>query len=178
MPKPTLYLMLGYPGAGKTTTAEMLADQTGAVHLCSDKFRLHMFPKPIFSEAEHSAVYGALDYMTELFLAKGLSVIYDANLNRYQHRQDKYNICQRTGANAILLWIKASEELAKKRSTELGAEDPKHRPFGNLDAATFDRLAQEIEPPHQDELVIELDGSSLKPDVLRQALAAQSFASQ
>jgi predicted kinase len=171
MAQAKLYLMFGYPGAGKTTAAEMVADITGAVHLCSDKFRLHMFPKPTFSEAEHAAVYGALDYMTELFLAKGLSVIYDANLNRYQHRHDKYLICQKTGSQALLLWVKTPPDLAKSRSTVLGTQDPAHRPFGNLSINTFNRLAHEIELPRPDEEVIELDGINLSTEILRQKLS-------
>ncbi len=172
MSKPTLYLMLGYPGAGKTTAAEMIAELTGAVHLCSDKFRLHMFANPTFSETEHAAVYGALDYMTELFLKQGVSVIYDANLNRYQHRKEKYDICTRTGATAQLLWIQTPEDLAKKRATELGSGDPVHRPFGNLDKAVFERLVNEIESPHPDEPVIKLDGSDLTKDTLSQDLTS------
>ena len=33
MQKPTLFMMFGYPGAGKTTTAEIINELTGAEHL-------------------------------------------------------------------------------------------------------------------------------------------------
>lgn len=170
MMKPTLFLMLGYPGAGKTTVSELIAQQSRAVHLSSDKFRLHMFPKPDFGQPEHDAVYGALDYMTELFLAHGLSVIYDANLNRYRHRKDKYDICERAGASAVLLWLQTPHDLAKQRATELGMNDPARRPYGNLDKGVFDRLAREIEPPHDDERVIKIDGHAVTPDMIANAL--------
>jgi predicted kinase len=176
MAQAKLYLMFGYPGAGKTTAAEMMSDITGAVHLCSDKFRLHMFPKPTFSEVEHAAVYGALDYMTELFLMKGLSVIYDANLNRYQHRHDKYVISQQTSSEAWLIWVKTPADLAKSRSTELGTQDPAHRPFGNLSISTFNRLVHEIELPRPDEKVIELEGTNLSAISVKQKLTALGLA--
>jgi len=83
-----LYLMLGYPGAGKTTTAHILSELTGAVRLSSDDFRFAMFPQPTFSNDEHATLYRTLDFVTEMLLANGVSVIYDANLNRYQHRAD------------------------------------------------------------------------------------------
>lgn len=167
--KARLFLMLGYPGAGKTTTAEIVSKLTGAVHLSSDRFRLAMFPEPKFTPEEHQAVYGALDYLTELLLSKGVSVIYDANLNRYQHRHEKYLICHKTGAEATLLWVQADAELAKKRATIHGDNDDK-RPYGNLAPDVFDRLVHEIEPPHTEEPRIDVDGTRVNEIYIRQLL--------
>lgn len=165
----TLFLMLGYPGAGKTTTAEVVAKLTGAVHLSSDKFRLAMFPKPSFSPGEHDAVYGALDYLTGLLLKDGVSVIYDANLNRYQHRHDKYAICHQTGATPALLWVQAEEPLARQRATKR-AESDHRRPYGNMSEKVFTRLAQEIESPRDEEPTIKIDGTKVNEIYIRSLL--------
>ncbi|MBW3569423.1 ATP-binding protein [Candidatus Parcubacteria bacterium] len=149
--KPILYLMLGYPGAGKTTVAEKIAKFTGAVHLNSDWFRLHMFKKPTFSQEEHDSLYGNLDYLCELILTTGKSVIYDANLNRYIHRQEKYDIAKRVGAKVRLIYINTDLETAKHRATVEAEKNPQHRPYGNLAPANFDRLASEIELPKPSE---------------------------
>lgn len=170
MNQPTLFLMLGYPGAGKTTTAEIVSELTGAVKLSSDQIRLHMFKHPKFTQDEHDAVYGTLDYLTELLLGRGVSVIYDANLNRFQHRLEKYEICERTGAKSVVLWLRTETELAKKRATELGHTDPARRVYGNLSPEVFDRLAREIEPPREDEQVIELDGTNLQKQTVAELL--------
>lgn len=82
--------MLGYPGAGKTTVSEHISQITGAVHLNSDQFRIHMFKNPLeISETEHENMYRMLDHIAEQTLSSGKSVIYDANLNRYAHRKEK-----------------------------------------------------------------------------------------
>src|SRR5690554_3920729 len=115
----TLYLMLGYPGAGKTTTAKIVSKLTGATHLASDKIRLELFPQPKFTPEEHRQLYETIDRRTKELLQQGKSVIYDANLNRYIHRREKYDICRQTSAQPVLLWVQASSELARQRATEL-----------------------------------------------------------
>lgn len=169
MARPKLYLMLGYPGAGKTTVAENIARLTGAVHLASDRKRLEMFPKPEFTHEEHDALYQAIDEQTKSLLLEGKSVIYDANLNRFIHRQQKYEICKQTNAQAVLVWVRVDKAIAKKRATQDGHNDHR-RLFGNLDESTFERLVQEIEPPHDDEPVIQLDGTRITEAYVKQAL--------
>lgn len=168
MSQPTLYLMLGYPGAGKTTTAKIVERLTGAVRLSSDEIRLELFPHPKFSEDEHRKLYEHLDHETARLLRAGKSVIYDANLNRYQHRHDKYAICQELQANRQLLWIQTSQPISKDRATHHSrshlwkeAERPE---------AMFDRLVGVFEEPHQDEPFVALDGTAITPDYVAQKL--------
>lgn len=160
--------MLGYPGSGKTTISEYIAGITGAVHLNSDQFRLHMFENPLgITDTEHTKMYNLLDYITSQILKSGKSVIYDANLNRYIHRKEKYDICAAIGAKAKLIWVKTPENIAKTRATIEAKMHPEHRPFGNMDKDVFDRLIKQIEPPHAGEKHIVLDGREINPDKIR-----------
>ncbi len=168
--KPTLYMMLGYPGAGKTTIAEHIATATGAVHLNSDRFRLHLFREPKFTQEEHDLIYRALDYQAELLLASGVSVIYDANLNLYIHRKSKYDIAKRAGATAKLIWVRTDEPLAKRRAVEEADGNPR-RPYGNMSPRLFNRLVRAIEVPREDEPVIELSGGpDMSPENTRRVI--------
>lgn len=166
--QPILYLMLGYPGAGKTTTAAMIAKLTGAVHLASDQLRLEMFVRPSFSEAEHQRLYDELDKRTEALLKEGKSVIYDANLNRYEHRQEKYIICERAGAKAVLIWVRIDKDTAKARATDQTRSHlvPPHE----APEAMFERIVGILEPPHQNEPSVEVSGKELDEAALKQAL--------
>ena len=151
--------MFGYPGAGKTTTAGVISQLTGAVHLSSDKKRLEMFPNPSFSPQEHDTLYAALDTQTEELLGQGKDVIYDANLNRYQHRAEKYAICQKTGAAPMLIWVKAPKSLAKERAAHISRLHLV--PEKETPDAMFDRIADVIEEPGPEEPYTELDGTKI-----------------
>ncbi len=164
----TLYLMLGYPGAGKTTTAKVIHDLAGAVHLSSDALREELFSPPVFTQEEHDALYKELDVRTEALLGEGKDVIYDANLNRYQHRQDKYAICQRTGAVAKLIWVQTPKEIAKQRAT-----DPARQqlvPLGETLPQMFDRIADIIEEPLPGEPYVVVDGTKVSPEYITDKL--------
>lgn len=166
MAKPTLYLMLGYPGAGKTTTAEFVAELTGAVHLASDKIRLALFPKPKFTPEEHNLVYITLNKRTVQLLKQGKSVIYDANLNKYAYRAEKYAICRKVDAKSVVLWLTTEKNEAKKRTIQ---NDKNRRPFMR-DVETFERIAREIEPPRVNEEVIKIDGKHITKESVQAAL--------
>lgn len=171
MSKPTLYLMLGYPGAGKTTVSEFIAELTDAVHINSDQFRLNMFKKPLkITDAQHDKMYDMLDYMTLEILKSGKSVIYDANLNRYIHRQDKYDIANEAEADTKLIWVKTDIETARRRATENAGQHPDHRPFGNMKKSIFDRLVKQIELPKKNEEPIIIPGEEISLARIRRAI--------
>jgi predicted kinase len=159
MNKPSLYLFIGLPGSGKTTAAAELSKITGAVHLSSDSFRLSLFETPTFSQNEHDSLYKMLDYMCELLLQSGTSVVYDANLNRYSHRKEKYLLAKKTGADCRLFWLNVHRDMAKKRriDTQHPGLVPKHENAHDM----FERIADIFEPPHKNEPYTELDGTKI-----------------
>jgi predicted kinase len=168
--RPTLYLMFGYPGAGKTTAAEIIHKLTGAVHLSSDKARFDMFSQPNFDQREHDELYKALDQKTEQLLKDGQSVIYDANLNRLKHRQDKYDIGSQTGAKVVLLWVQTPKDIAKERASHLSRQ---HLwPPNETSSKLFDRIAGLIEEPGANEPYVAIDGTKLDIEHIREELKA------
>ena len=168
MAKPTLHLLMGLPGSGKTTLASIIASITGATLVSSDESRLLMFEKPCFSSEEHDMLYATLDHNVEHLLEAGKDVIYDANLNRLEHRQQKYVLASKHGAEVKLWWVQVPEAYAKNR--RINEQDARLIPNGETSAKMFDRIAGIIEEPLDSEHCIMIDGTDIKPETIAKLL--------
>ncbi len=164
-----LYLMVGYPGAGKTTAAQMLHDLTGAEHLWADHIRKEQFQEPTYSQQESNQLYDAMNQQTEELLKQGKSVIFDTNFNFYKDRQKLRQIATDAGAQTVLIWVQAPRPVAKQRATT-NAHQQDSRVLGNMTEQDFERLSNHLEEPRPDEQAIVLDGTNLTKEQISSAV--------
>lgn len=153
----TLYLMLGYPGSGKSHFSKQLAEKINAVRLNSDHLRKHLFEKPEehHGPKDHLLVFGALAYAAHEALKAGHSVICDANYNFVKDRQKYAKIAQQFNVKTIVVWVKTPLEMAVERGAERTLTDEQIR----LGAEHIKRVANELQPPClPEETCIEIDG--------------------
>lgn len=169
MSKATLHLLMGLPGAGKSTLARQLSELTKATRLSSDETRIMLFDEPCFSQDEHDRLYAILDHNLEHLLAAGMDVIYDANLNRRVHRDEKYATAKEYDAEVKLWWVQTPEELAKQRRVD--EQDELLLPEGETSEKMFDRIAAIIEEPGKDEPHVVIDGRNIRPDDIKKHLS-------
>lgn len=167
MAKPHLYLLVGYPGSGKTTVAQIIHESTGAEHLWTDWERKAMFNQPTHSEAESGKLYGYLNALTTQLLGEGKSVIFDTNFNFKKDREHLRKIATNQGADTTIVWVTTPKELSKQRAINT-AEGQDTRVLGAMSPEDFDRIASHLEPPDKSEIVIKIDGT----DVDEQSLLA------
>ncbi|HSW99438.1 MAG TPA: AAA family ATPase [Patescibacteria group bacterium] len=167
---PTLFLMVGYPGAGKTTTAKLIHELTGAIHLWADHERNHRFPNPTHNHDENLELYAALNTEARDLLRSGKSVIYDTNFNFYKDRKKLRILAAKEGVQTIVIWITTPKDLARERATVHG--EGHTRIWGNMPVERFERISGNLQLPESGEHVIELDGTDLTRETVAQALAA------
>jgi predicted kinase len=169
MNKPTLYLMVGYPGAGKTTVSKIIHDLTGAEHVWADRERHEIYGTPTYSHAENLQLYARLNDETEQLLRSGKSVIYDTAFNFFDDRKRLRQVADRTHAETIIVWVKVDKSLALTRATD-NAHLQHTRVLGDMPLDIFDHIASKLEAPGQEENVVILDGTKITPDYVKSQL--------
>ncbi|MFI5270904.1 MAG: AAA family ATPase [Candidatus Saccharimonadales bacterium] len=166
MATPTLYLFVGVPGAGKTTTAEIISEKTGAIHLWADAERHKLFANPNHSLEESEELYANLNNRTEQMLSNGESVVFDTNFNFYSDRQKLRDIASKYNAKTVLIWITTPLDIARKRA--VGTHHYRNGYMNVMSEEQFDAIAAKLENPKDEEQPIQIDGSDVKKsDIIR-----------
>lgn len=161
--KPTLYLMLGYPGAGKTTAARVISKLSHATHLWADYERRELFGDPTYSETENKQLYDRMNQEASALLVAGESVVFDTGFNKRADRDHLRRLAADAGASVVLVWVTTDPETARERATK-DAHLQTTRALGDMTDNEFERLRNKLEPPAKDENHIELDGTSISDE--------------
>lgn len=156
--KPTLFMLYGFPGAGKTYLAKNLRESIQAAHVNADKIRYQLFEEPRYDRAENEIVDQLMEYMTEEFLDAGVSVVFDTNAIKKNQRRILRDIARKKKAEPILVWLQIDPESAFARVSQRDrrkAEDKVARP---MDKPLFDSATSRMQNPGHDEDYIVLSG--------------------
>ena len=164
-PHPTLYLFVGYPGAGKTTVARIIEEATGAAHLWADNVRWEMFKEPQHSAQESRELYEHLNDQTAQLLRAGKSVIFDTNFNFRADRDYLRHIAEENDAKTVLIWLTTPVEIAHERASH--SDTTRNGYTVNMTHQMFENIVCKLEAPTKDENPIKFDGTKLDVAALK-----------
>lgn len=156
--KPLLILLYGFPGAGKTYFARQLCEQIQAAHVQGDRIRSELFDQPRYDKEENNVIGQLMDYMTEEFLAAGLSVVYDINAMRHSQRHTLREMARHHKAQPILVWFQIDPETAFVRAMKRDRRHADDKYAGPMDQTTFETLASNMQNPNTTEDYIVISG--------------------
>jgi aminoglycoside phosphotransferase family enzyme/predicted kinase len=151
---PTLVLVGGAPGTGKSTVAGRLADELGAVLLRSDRHRKELAglepatPQPaawgtgLYTPAGTARTYDELLAHAGALLAMGETVVLDATWSSAEHREHARRTAAQAFSPIVELRCAAPADLAVERiRARRGTGDP-----SDADPDIARRLADDFEP--------------------------------
>ena len=172
MQRPKLYLFIGYPGAGKTAIAKIIAENTHAFHIWADVERHKLFPDPTHSKEESDKLYESLNQATEYLLAQGKSVIFDTNFNHKADRNNLRKIAKKYNAETVLIWVKTPLGTAMNRAVNSKVKRNNYNYI--MTDKQFYEIAGKLEPPSKLEKAITIDGTDIKKTVVLEKLGLQA----
>ncbi len=166
---PILTLVTGLPGAGKTTVAKILAEQSEAVILNSDETRRELFPiRRVYTPEETRAVISETEERTRRLLKRGQSVILDALFTKQKPRSWYRDLAKQMGVNfRIILVVTPGELIEERLEKRPHTNDPSEATF----AYYLDRK-KHFEPVQGNHSVIDNSGDleTLKSKIVENSL--------
>ena len=142
-----MFLLFGFPGAGKTYFARQLCEELQAAHVQGDRIRYELFNKPRYDRQEDEIVAHLMDYMSEEFLQAGISVVYDVNAMRGRHRRKLRELAQRNKAQTVLVWFQLDIESAYDRVAKRDRRKIDDKYSIPLDRTTFESVIGSMQNP-------------------------------
>ncbi|HSW85765.1 MAG TPA: ATP-binding protein [Candidatus Saccharimonadales bacterium] len=159
--KPFLLLFYGYPGSGKTYFARQFTSNVQAAHIQADRIRMELFEQPRYDQQENTVVKQLMDYMTEEFLAAGLSVAYDINAARYAQRRSLSDMAFRHGAQPLLVWFQMDLDTAFTRNVKRDRRRADDKFASSWDRTTYENIISHMQNPRPGEDYVVVSGKHL-----------------
>lgn len=146
MNRPSLILLVGIPGSGKTTYAEKyIKEHTGTVHLSSDKIRAELWGNEA-TQGDNNEVFSLMQSRAIEALNNGQNVVYDATNITRKDRSYIITLCPKFAKiECHIIWapIETCIERDSARKRTVGKE-------------VIDRMLKRFQAPYYDEGIDEI----------------------
>lgn len=147
--RPTLFLTVGLPGAGKTTLARQIAAELGILRLTPDEWMAPLFGRSD-AEGRRDIREGRMIWTAHQVLKSGSSVILDFGCWLSEERYAIRVIAESAGAAFELRYVTIAESERRARATRRWRESPEST--FPMSTADHDRFLALCQPPTADEL--------------------------
>ena len=156
--RPTMILLYGFPGSGKTFLARQLSDSLGAAHVHGDRIRSELFEQPRYDDRENEVVSHLMEYMAEEFLNAGISVIYDVNSLRLSQRRELRDLARKHKTEPLLIWIQIDIDSAFARVSKRDRRKADDKFSAPMDRREFEQIAGRMQNPSPSEDYVVVSG--------------------
>lgn len=117
---PTLIMLCGLPGSGKSTVAKMIGERLSArgissIILRTDEIRRELFPARTYSAEESTAVYATMMDRAKINLQAGCTVLLDATFVAAAHRAVPLKLAEEAGVDSQTVHVVSPPDLTRTR---------------------------------------------------------------
>jgi predicted kinase len=151
--KPTVYLICGFIGAGKSTFSKKLEEKTGAVRVTKDEWSIRLIGNDptVDGYAEWDSRITALSRDVAFYLAeKGSDVLLDEGFWERKTRDEMRKRAQTIGAELIIYYLDMPIEKIRERVLERNSKLLKDS--FQISGEMFDGYLRYWEPPTDAEI--------------------------
>lgn len=147
-----LYIMCGLAFSGKSTLARKIAEHTGNKLIAFDKLWIEKEkerPVPKGSEGwRYIRDVAQEEILTSL--RSGVSVIYDDNNPRREHRKELRKVAKEVGVEAFVIYLDTPMNVIRARERANKTSQERH----GVEPENFEKVLSDLEIPTADENVI------------------------
>lgn len=151
---PSLIIVSGLPGTGKSYFCRRLAERIDLVVLESDNMRKHLFPSPTYSKEESARLFRACHSLIWELLKKGITVALDATNLEEHNRERLYHIADQSGARLIIVRMEAPPELVRQR-LERRAKREVREDNSDADWSVYSRMRSTVDRIGRNHFVVD-----------------------
>jgi predicted kinase len=142
--RPSMVVMIGLPGSGKSHLARAIAARVPAAVLDIDALRGALFEDPQHTAKEHGRLFPALHALIDRLLARRITVIVDATNLKETNRNPYYKIAAEHGAKLLLVRVWARTPVIRHRLlARAGSPDAADRSTATLDV--YERMREGVQ---------------------------------
>ncbi len=156
--RPTIFIMYGYPGSGKSYFGRQFADETRSAYINDDTLRHEFIENPTHNKSENNAVQHLCIYMLNNFLRSGVSVVYDCRNSRASDRKLLSTIADNYKAQVIIVWLQIDIESSFNRVNNRDARKIDDKYAEKLDRTTFNGLVGRMQNPSEKDDYVVISG--------------------
>ncbi len=150
--KPTVYVLCGFIGAGKTTFARELEARTGAVRITKDEWLIRLIGNDPtiegYEDYDHSIIELTRDFAFQL-AGKGIDVILDEGFWAKEERDEMRRRIEEVGAQAVVYFLDTPIETVRERVARRNM-NPTKDSF-KISGELLDGYLKYWQPPGEDE---------------------------
>lgn len=148
-----LYIMCGLAFSGKSTLSRKITDHLGARRIAFDELWIEKEKEGVILQEDEGWKYirkVGLDEIAKT-LDEGISVVYDDNNPKFEHREEVRKIAKKVGAKDLVIYLNTPMETIQARENINKNTGERHE----VETVNFQKVTKDLEVPTSNEKFVE-----------------------